>query len=200
MWVLKNCPDSADQKWQWVSLYFTVHSEVYWVYPVSSYLLPRCCCSSRQLHRTWLMPPQGERQLSELQKTWASSADQVCSDLSCMLLQCDQSSPVYYSGELPQISTMSPSQWPFPGCSPVQVACGNPPPALWCSLHWAGGGSRFFQVRQWSVQEKDNGVVHSNARLVGKLEWVHKRTHQRVEMGKDQPLQGIHQVWRATGM
>ena len=37
-----------------------------------------------------------------------------------MLLQCDQSSPVYYSCELPGTSKMSPSQCLFPGCSTVQ--------------------------------------------------------------------------------
>ena len=45
---------------------------------------------------------------------------------------------------------------------------------------------RLFQMWQWSVQEKDDGVVHSDARLLCKLEWVHKRTHQSVEMDKDQ--------------
>ena len=55
--------------------------------------------------------------------------------------------------------------------------------------------SRLFQLRQWSVQEEDDDVVHSNANLIGKLEWVHKRTHQQAEMDEDQPLQGFHQVW-----
>ena len=60
--------------------------------------------------------------------TWASSADGVCSDLSCMLLQC-QPSPVYYSGELPGPCEMSPSQNPFPGCYPLcRVVC-----ACFCS-------------------------------------------------------------------
>ena len=120
----------------------------WYVYQVSSCLLQRCCYSSRLLHRKWLMPPQSHRKLSgvppALQRTWASSADAVCSDLSCMLLQCDQSSPVSYSGELPGTCRMSPSQCPFPGCSPVcrvVCACGNPPPGLWSPQRWAGGGS-----------------------------------------------------------
>ena len=51
-------------------------------------LLLRCYCSSRLLHRKWLMPPQSPRKRSggspAPQRTWASSADTVCSDLSCM--------------------------------------------------------------------------------------------------------------------
>ena len=34
---------------------------------------------------------------------------------------CDQSSPVYGSGELPGNYKISPSQCPFPGCSPVAL-------------------------------------------------------------------------------
>ena len=70
----------------------------------------------------------------ECQRTWASSADTVCSNLSYMLLQCDLSSPVYCSGELPGTWKMSPSHCPFLGCSlvfRVVWACGNPTPALW---------------------------------------------------------------------
>ena len=57
------------------------------------------------------------------------------------------------------------------------------------------GASRLLHVRQWSVQEEDDGVIHSNARLIGKLEWVRKRTHQRMKMDEDQKLRGLHQVW-----
>ena len=34
------------------------------LYQVSSCLLPRCCGSSRLLHRKWLMPPQSHRKRS----------------------------------------------------------------------------------------------------------------------------------------
>ena len=83
------------------------------VYPVSSDLLLRCCCSSRLLHRKWPMPPQSHRQKSRpaaLQRTWASSADGVCADLSYLLLQCDQSSPVYCSGERPGTTRHTPHE------------------------------------------------------------------------------------------
>ena len=228
---------------------------------VSPFLLLRCCCSSRLLHRKWLMPPQSHRKLSgappALRMTWASSADGVCSDLPYMMLQCDQSSPVYCSGELPGTCMIPPYQCPFPGCLPV---CRLSMPAeihyqlfgllgivlkvvplapiyevlvnfvfpWWevcsvqgeqkrgqaCSLSqvlkysWSVGevveylgrevlvhpcelqlvpqkcrlygvestgeikehdphsASRLFQVRQWSVQEEHDGVVHSEARLI----------------------------------
>ena len=72
--------------------------ELAFLISLSILLLLRCCCSSRLLHRNWLMPPQSHRERSgvppALQRTWASSADTVCSDLSYMQLQCDQSSPV----------------------------------------------------------------------------------------------------------
>ena len=32
---------------------------------------------------------------------------------------------------------------------------------------------RLLWVRQRSVQEEDDGIVHSNARLICTLEWVH---------------------------
>ena len=69
-----------------------------WVYPVSSCLLLRCCCSSRLLHRKWLMPPQSHRKRSgvppALQRTWASSADGVCSYL--FVYSCSVISPVQF--------------------------------------------------------------------------------------------------------
>ena len=121
--------------WSWPSWY---------IYRVSTYLLLRCCCSSRLLHRKWLMPPQSHRKKSgvppALQRTWASSADGVCSDLSCMLLQCDQSGPAYFSWELRGTCKMSPSQRPFPGWSglflPAEIHH-----QLWSSWHWAGCSS-----------------------------------------------------------
>ena len=54
-------------------------------------------------------------------------------------------------------------------------------------------GSR-WRSKLKGVTWENNDVVHSNARLIGKLEWVHKRTHQRMEMDEDQPLQGLHQM------
>ena len=129
--------------WNWPSWY---------VYQISSYLLPRWCCSSRLLHRKWLMPPQSHRNKSgvppALQRTWANSTDGVCSDLSHMSLQCDQSSPANCSGALPGTRKMSPSQCPFPGCSPVcrvVCACENPPPVYnW--LNWNFSPSSHFNA------------------------------------------------------
>ena len=58
--------------------------------------------------------------------------------------------------------------------------------------HDPHSASGLLQVRQSSVQEEDDGVVHSDAGLICKLERVHKRTHQRAEMDKDQPLQDLY--------
>ena len=58
-----------------------------------------------------------------LKRTWTSSADAVCTDLSYRWVQWDQSSPVHCSCELPGTCKMSPSQCLFPRCSPVCRVC-----------------------------------------------------------------------------
>ncbi len=55
------------------------------------------CCFSGPLHRRWLIPPQSHKRSSAvppaLQRTWVSSADGICSGLSCRMHLCCQSSP-----------------------------------------------------------------------------------------------------------
>ena len=81
------------------------------------------------IDRKWLKSVQSHRKKSgvppALQRTWASSADGVCSDRSYMLLQCGHSSPAYCSCELPGTCKMSPLQCSFPACSLVwYFSCG----------------------------------------------------------------------------
>lgn len=46
--------------------------------------------------------------------------------------------------------------------------------------------SRLVQVRERSVQEENESILDSNTRLISKL--------YRAELGKDQPLKGLHEV------
>ena len=103
----------------------------------SSGLLPRCCCSSRRLYRKRLMPPQRHRYCYQaLQMTWA---------LTCFIGCCSVISPVQFIVQVnSQVLVRYRHLCLSPGCSPVcrvVCACGNPPPALWSSWRWAGGGS-----------------------------------------------------------
>lgn len=55
--------------------------------------------------------------------------------------------------------------------------------------HDPQSASSLFQVAQCSIQEENDGIIHYDAKFVGKLEWF-----QRAEMDKDQLFQGLHQV------
>ena len=43
-------------------------------------------------------------------------------------------------------------------------------------------------------EEEEEGVFHSDVRLIGKLLQDQGQAHQRALIGKDQPLQGLHKV------
>ncbi|KAI3358311.1 hypothetical protein L3Q82_014753 [Scortum barcoo] len=49
------------------------------------------------------------------------------------------------------------------------------------------------QVRQGSLQQVDDGIIHPNAGLVCKLQGIHVWAHQGAEVPEDDPLQCLHQ-------
>ncbi|KAI3359510.1 hypothetical protein L3Q82_013913 [Scortum barcoo] len=50
------------------------------------------------------------------------------------------------------------------------------------------------QVRQGSLQQVDDGIIHPNAGLVCKLQGIHVWAHQGAEVPEDDPLQCLHQA------
>ncbi|KAI3355899.1 hypothetical protein L3Q82_004448 [Scortum barcoo] len=53
--------------------------------------------------------------------------------------------------------------------------------------------SSVFQVRQGSLQQVDDGIIHPNAGLVCKLQGIHVWAHQGAEVPEDDPLLCLHQ-------
>ena len=104
----RSCPVLPNE-WQLIH-HPSLSHHLHWVkrslIGLSSLLLPAAemLLLQQMTHRKWLMPPQSYTKLSGVpsafQWTQASSAGGVCFDLSYMLLQCDQPSPLYCSGEL----------------------------------------------------------------------------------------------------
>ena len=98
----------------------------------------------------------------------------------------------------------------YPGCEVLVHPCELQPVPQKCRLngvestgeikeHDPHSASRLLQVRQLSFQKEDDGVVHIDASLIGKLEWVHKRSHHSVKMDEDQ-LQSLRCEVSTTGL
>ncbi|KAI3357227.1 hypothetical protein L3Q82_015684 [Scortum barcoo] len=56
-----------------------------------------------------------------------------------------------------------------------------------------------LQVRQGSLQQVDDGIIHPNAGLVCKLQGIHVWAHQGAEVPEDDPLQCLHQGVKRLG-
>lgn len=59
------------------------------------------------------------------------------------------------------------------------------------------GGSKFCIIQDVTISRTlilifDDGIIHPNARMIGKLQWVQWRTYQCAEVAKDDPLYGLH--------
>lgn len=55
-------------------------------------------------------------------------------------------------------------------------------------------GPRSLQVREGTMQEVDDSIIHFTSWLVGKLKWVQWWAYHGPKLSKDQLLQDLHQV------